>query len=285
MGLFPFNRPEKDGSQLNSNPSLGLGIWGPLVPANDCKNCLGLLAGLQLGAGAWLWLRPGRRPPPSRGIWANRGIKLAGAIAGSYLVLMSGFEFARLALPYDPWVEDAKAARQACCSITKEDRGHWSPSTWWYQWFGPSNYHAVSWKEWQQRTTAYFEKVEHARPHFEKLKDFHESLSKKNLSTAAEVHRKIAENEIQAPELAVQELEALRSFPDIDDDADLYDEIDLSIADLWDFFEEPRAFSVIFVPRSTKAFIPGVVMDNETLFKSQNVNYMPIPQIVKHSLR
>lgn len=285
MGVFPFEGSGKNGPQMNSNPSLGLGIWGPLVPANDCITCLGLLAGLQLGAGAWLWLRPGRRPPPARGVWANCGIKIAGALAGSYLVFMSGIEFARLALPYDPWVEDARAARQTLSSTTKRDLARWSPSSWWFKWFGPSNYHAVSWQEWQQRTTAYLEKAERAQPHFEKLKDFHDALTKKNLSIAAEVHRKIATNEIQAPEIAVQELEALNSFPELEEGVDLYEEIDLSNSDLWDFFEEPRSFSVIVVPRSTNAFLPGVNVANETVFKSQNVNYMPIPQYIKHSLR
>lgn len=42
------------------NPSFGLSLWGPLVPASDCKQCLCTLATWQLGLGIAFWMIPAR---------------------------------------------------------------------------------------------------------------------------------------------------------------------------------------------------------------------------------
>lgn len=44
----------------HTNPSFGLSLWGPLVPASDCTQCLCSLATWQLGVGFFFWMVPAR---------------------------------------------------------------------------------------------------------------------------------------------------------------------------------------------------------------------------------
>jgi len=271
------------------NPTFGLRLWGPLIPASDCKPCLATLATIQLGAGALLWWKPGRRPPLGRSVFANRVIKTCGVLAGSYLILTAGLEYTRLALPYDPWAEDARAARKHYAMKTgrKYTKGlSWSsPASWKFAWFGAPDFEAVPWSEWQKRTSAYLAKSDKAQAELEGMSKLHATLADANKATANNVLQSINSGEFPAPEVPVEELEALEAFPDMGDDDELFDELDVQTADLWDFFEEANAFAVIVVPRSTPAFLPGVKISEEDGFKSQNVNYLPIPQSVKTALR
>lgn len=42
------------------NPSFGLSVWGPLVPASDCRECLYTLSFLQIAGGLFLWWVPAK---------------------------------------------------------------------------------------------------------------------------------------------------------------------------------------------------------------------------------
>jgi hypothetical protein len=83
-------------------------------------------------------------------VWRARALKFTGILTGSYLIFLSGLEFVRLQLPYDPWQVDAAAARAKA-----EKRGE--KVSWW---FGPRGYRAVEYSTWKKRVDAQFEKGE-----------------------------------------------------------------------------------------------------------------------------
>lgn len=132
------------------NPSFGLSIWGPLVPASDCRSCLYTLSGLQLVGGLLLWWLPGRNPGASRPLWMTRLIRTGGVLAGTYVMGMASLELIRLQLPVDPWAEDAQQARNK--AIARGEKVS--------KWFGPSGYRAVEYKEWKKRVDASFAAAE-----------------------------------------------------------------------------------------------------------------------------
>lgn len=143
--------PPIDPNKRYPNPSFGLDIWGPLIPANDCRSCLYTLSGLQLLGGLYFFWLPWRRiPRETPHVWRARALKLTSVLTGSYLIFLSGLELVRLQLQYDPWQADAAAAR------AKAERRGEKVS----RWFGPRGYRAVEYHEWKDRVDAQFEKGE-----------------------------------------------------------------------------------------------------------------------------
>lgn len=175
-----------DPNRRYPNPSFGLSIWGPLVPASDCRECLYTLSFMQIAGGLFLWWVPAKdafhqQPPPQAyyqpspvatgsqhlppsftqyapynpqyrytsplskaALWRSRLIRAASVFSGSYLIFLAGLELVRLQLPYDPWAEDATAARKRA---NDKLPGSQKASTW----FGPRGYRPVEYREWKRR--------------------------------------------------------------------------------------------------------------------------------------
>lgn len=151
-------RKPVDPNRWYPNPSFGLEIWGPLVPANDIKGGLYALAGIQMATGIFMWWIPGRggmakaaatqaarmaSTVPRSTVWKNRALRAMGVFTGTYLVFLSGLELVRLQLTRDPWVEDAREARRRAEATLGKDKVSW--------WFGPTGYRAVEYSEWKRR--------------------------------------------------------------------------------------------------------------------------------------
>jgi hypothetical protein len=140
-------------SFIPQNPSLGLRLWGPLVPASDNLPALYFLTSLQIGIGLLSFnkVRYLRRSNLARfGIentWQRRSTKWLCAIGGSYLVYQSGIEMSRLAMPYDPWYDEAKFYRKL--AIKNGDNPSW--------WFGATGYYKpMNYKEWYTKIDKWF---------------------------------------------------------------------------------------------------------------------------------
>lgn len=128
------------------NPTFGLSLWGPLVPASDCKSCLYTLTGIQGLGGLFLWWYPGRAVNPPRNIWKTRFLRTFGILAGTYTLFLTSLELVRLQLPREPWAEDAAAARKK--AIDEGKKASW--------WFGPAGYKAIDMTEWRKRVDGTF---------------------------------------------------------------------------------------------------------------------------------
>ncbi|CAL9731584.1 mitochondrial inner membrane i-AAA protease supercomplex subunit Mgr1p [Monosporozyma unispora] len=126
---------------FNNRPSLGLKIWGPLVPAADNRTGLWTLWTIQTGFGIYalykfrkLHLTPltnnakgvimnGNYLPPSLNRFTNQSSsqinsknikwrKIASLIIGVGLLSQSSLEYCRLRLlPFDPWYDEARLMR------------------------------------------------------------------------------------------------------------------------------------------------------------------------------
>lgn len=127
-----MNTSDSNSSKRHNNPSFGLELWGPLIPASDCRFCLYTLTTVQMAGGLALWWLPKPRP------------RILLKLAGSYLMFLSGLELMRLQLIQDPWADDAaKARRQA---LMKGEKANW--------WLGPKDYQPVEYSEWKKRVDA-----------------------------------------------------------------------------------------------------------------------------------
>lgn len=135
-------------SFIPRNPSIGLKLWGPLVPASDNSPALYILTGLQIFLGV-LGFHKARQLRSSNlmrmgvpNIWQRKINKWACALGGAYLVFQSGLEITRLSLPYDPWFEEARYYRKL--AIKNGDSPSW--------WFGATGYYIpMSFNEWNQK--------------------------------------------------------------------------------------------------------------------------------------
>lgn len=130
------------------NPSMGLKLWGPLVPASDNLGGLYFLTALQLGMGM-IGLHRARQLRKSRLLQFNvpnnfqtRLTKYSCMIGGAYLIFQSGLEMTRLLLPYDPWCEEARYYRRLAAK--NGDGPSW--------WFGAFSYYTpMTFKEWNSK--------------------------------------------------------------------------------------------------------------------------------------
>lgn len=135
-------------SLIPQNPSLGLKLWGPLVPASDNLPALYFLSFVQIGMGLLSFnkMRYLRRSNLAKfhieNTWQKRSTKWICALGGSYLVYQAGIELSRLAMPYDPWYDEAKFYRKL--AIKNGDNPSW--------WFGATGYYKpMNYKEWYQK--------------------------------------------------------------------------------------------------------------------------------------
>lgn len=221
-----------------------------------------------------------------RNVWTNRLLKLGGIVSGSYLVFTAGIEFARLALVYDPWVADAKQARKNDQELNHliSPRKRWNQwldwRVWRYWWFGPKDYEPVSWPEWRNRTMQHLERARVTHANMERISEMQSKLSQRNMTSAAQIHQRIQQGTLPTPELSVQDLDSLWIEDEFSDE-ELYDELDLQDADLWDLFEAPHSFSLVILPRASPVFVPNVQPSPLVENYTQNVNYAPIPRFVK----
>lgn len=67
--------------------------------------------------------------------------RIANATAGTYVLFNSGLEISRLALPYDPWYDEAKKFRQEAIAAGKKP--NW--------WLGPLDMKQMSLAEWNAK--------------------------------------------------------------------------------------------------------------------------------------
>lgn len=129
-------------SLFPQNPSIGLRLFTPIVPASDNKPALFLVSTFQLLLGLTLMARRVPKIGESRLVGRLSGITRF--VAGSGLVLLSGLEYARMMIPYDPWSVEAQKWRHWAV------KSGYKPS-WWYgaiNWYTP-----MLMDEWKTKTT------------------------------------------------------------------------------------------------------------------------------------
>lgn len=160
MGLFIPPNSDKSNKDVTTNdsskkiifysrPSIGLKIWGPLVPASDCLPGLYALTGFQTLIGLSMFRH-------IRIIWHHNTMtaafsKLMCGITGSYMIFNSGLEISRLILPYDPWFEEAKLAREKYFDRTGKKANYW---------FGPWDYKPMAFDAWSKKIDDWVEETE-----------------------------------------------------------------------------------------------------------------------------
>lgn len=146
------NQPDPPAFSLfPQNPSIGLRLFTPIVPASDNKPALFLVSTIQLLMGLTLMTRRVPRIGESP-LWARTG-SVARYLIGSGLVLLSGLEYARMLIPYDPWSEEAKKWRQWAI------KSGYKPN-WWYgaiRWYSP-----MLMEEWKLKTTTWINNTANA---------------------------------------------------------------------------------------------------------------------------
>lgn len=128
-------------SFIPRNPSIGLRLFTPVVPAADNRPALFLVTTTQLLLGLLLMTR--RTPRFGESVFRARTATVARYIGGSAAVFLSGLEYSRLSLPYDPWAEEAKRWRKWA---TKKGL---KPS-WWFG--GIWYYQPMNMTDWQKKT-------------------------------------------------------------------------------------------------------------------------------------
>lgn len=138
-------------SFIPRNPSVGLRLFTPLVPASDNKPALFLVSTFQLLMGLTLMTRRIPRIGESP-FWARTG-SITRILAGSGLIFLSGLEYARMMIPYDPWCEEAKKWRKWAIK-----RGYnpswWFGAIWWYD--------PMLMEEWRERTSIWVDNTANA---------------------------------------------------------------------------------------------------------------------------
>lgn len=98
---------------LRGNPSVGLKVWGPLVPASDDRFALFALSTFQVFIGVSLlgrFMRLRKTPGPRTfGSFVDKTLSLG---LGASAIFSAGLEFPRLGLSYDPWRDEAEFYRR-----------------------------------------------------------------------------------------------------------------------------------------------------------------------------
>lgn len=142
---------------LPKNPSIGLKIWGPLVPASDNKMALFQLTGVQTLLGVWILYR-GMQLRNRRLLLVGRPVNTETRIrkwllvaTGSTLVFQSGLEVSRIILPYDPWVEELRFYRRQ--ALKNGETVSW--------WFGAYKYYTpMGFDQWNAKMQLWLQKAE-----------------------------------------------------------------------------------------------------------------------------
>lgn len=133
------------------NPSLGLRLLTPIVPAADNRPALFLLTTAQCLFGLTCLTR--RTPRVGEGRLFARLATAMRFVSGSCAIFLSGLEYTRLVLPYDPWADEARYWRQ--WAIKNGQKPLW--------WFGGGNYYSpMSMQEWKDKTVIWIENTANA---------------------------------------------------------------------------------------------------------------------------
>lgn len=233
---------KRDSWTFVQRPSIGLRMFGPLVPASDCRSCLWSLVVLQTGIGLAMFTQ-------LRSIWHRRGafnriMKLALGVSGSYTIFNSGLEISRLMLPYDPWCEEAAKAREMA-------KLHGKPVN---HWFGPWDLKPMSFNEWsdriemwirEQEDTAEYESIIISSPEFQRV---YSVLRENNLRKNSEILSQLKKNQFS---LVFNPSESGLRVPD---DNELQSDLDLlevwEMNDPWTKLGYDCDIIVKFTPRS-----------------------------------
>lgn len=126
------------------NPNVGLRLLAPLVPAADNRPGLILLTTAQLLLGLLFMTR--RTPKFGESRVKTKLVSISRYLAGSTLVFLSGLEYSRLLVPFDPWAEEAKKWRKWALKKGQS-------TSWWYG--GIRYYTPMSMKEWRRKSVAW----------------------------------------------------------------------------------------------------------------------------------
>lgn len=157
------NPKQKEEEQFHIRPSVGLKMWGPLVPASDFRPGLFFLTGSQFTIGVLMWVLARRQYGIPKAIrprfttakmWVN-------SLAGGYLIFQSGLELSRLILPYDPWFDEALVARVVALQKGQKIS----------LWFGPLDFKPMSHQQWLDKLDNWVEKTEEQAEIFEAKRD------------------------------------------------------------------------------------------------------------------
>ncbi|CAN6646678.1 hypothetical protein TRVA0_022S00232 [Trichomonascus vanleenenianus] len=240
--IFPSSDREGpvDSKRRYQNPTFGLSIWGPFVPASDCRECLYALTGIQTLCGLMLWWVPWMRSSGTSR-WMKWFRRAAGAAAGSYVMMLSGLEIIRLQLPNDPWADDAARARN-----TAEARGEKVS-----RWFGPAGYRPVEFKEWKRRIDARLAQGDRAHTRVETVRSVYTEIQEKNRSIAKEILTDLQRNKrFPVREEFEEDEEKYRQanqalLRDLKDE-----EIEWDALDPWDQLHEETDIMVRLLPHS-----------------------------------
>ncbi|KAH3678218.1 hypothetical protein WICMUC_001647 [Wickerhamomyces mucosus] len=137
-----------------TRPSIGLKIWGPLVPAADNLPAIGILLGIQTVMGSMM-IRNLRKQWRTSSIFS----KVVNAGAGTYLLYKAGLEIPRFILPYDPWYDEAKSARDK--AIRNNESVNW--------WFGPWDFKPMTLQEWNAKLDNWIEEESESDEEFSQV--------------------------------------------------------------------------------------------------------------------
>lgn len=194
--------PSNNSFTFHYRPNVGLKIWGPLVPASDFLPGLYSLTAMQAIVGLVMFKHV-------RNIWHvktafGRFSKFLNAFAGSYLIFNSGLEVSRLILPYDPWYDEAKAARATAKAAGQHVNF----------WFGPWDFKPMSFRQWSEKVDEWVLHQEAQLEHAEQNPNLQKSFSVANKEFHA-VHMKLRELNKQRNSQILKQLQDSDSFKEI----------------------------------------------------------------------
>lgn len=203
---------------MGQNPTIGLTLWGPLIPANDCKPCIFLLCGIQMAAGLTLWQVPGRQKPgvAPRSPWAVRSIRTLGVVSGTVLMALAALEAVRFMLPADPWVQDAARARREA-----EARGEKVS-----KWFGPKNYTPVEYTEWNRRMEQNITRAESMKERIDIARNVYHEMKASNRQRVHDLLTELQKTNVLSPSVMASDGDsAAKSTDPLWDPLDPWDEL------------------------------------------------------------
>lgn len=145
MGVYiPPNDDKKSKlPQFYQNPTVGLKLWGPLVPAADNFWARGILCSIQMLSSLVLFRKARfyrKKNLQTLGLpnnWHFRTRKYSYLGISAYLMFQTSLEMITFSVSFNPWVEEAKMYR--AIAIKNGETPHW--------WLGPRNYQPMSLKE------------------------------------------------------------------------------------------------------------------------------------------
>lgn len=170
-----------------NNPTFGLQLWGPLIPASDRPMALFALSTIQLSIGLKIFNFARRMKFPMKiqdyidpklmsfsknpgrnnlRYVSNKLLKFPLYATGSFLMFYSGLEYSRLALPFDPYCEDAQIKRKISddlyLKLVLKDKLYDDNASKWnkfvFYWSGPNDVNRLDFDTWLSRYELYLER-------------------------------------------------------------------------------------------------------------------------------